>query len=85
MRDYLIGIAVLDPEGNLVRAGGRVVKNVAGYDLMKLHAGARGTLGLIVPLRSQLGARAASDAQRPCQREDARPRSRRNLGSRLEA
>jgi glycolate oxidase FAD binding subunit len=48
VRDYLIGIAVLDPGGNLVRAGGRVVKNVAGYDLMKLHAGARGTLGLIV-------------------------------------
>jgi glycolate oxidase FAD binding subunit len=48
VRDYLIGIAVLDPAGNLVRAGGRVVKNVAGYDLMKLHAGARGTLGWIV-------------------------------------
>jgi glycolate oxidase FAD binding subunit len=48
VRDYLIGIAVLDGAGNLVRAGGRVVKNVAGYDLMKLHAGARGTLGLIV-------------------------------------
>jgi glycolate oxidase FAD binding subunit len=48
VRDYLIGIAVLDGEGNLVRAGGRVVKNVAGYDLMKLHAGARGTLGMIV-------------------------------------
>jgi glycolate oxidase FAD binding subunit len=48
VRDYLLGIAVLDGDGNLVRAGGRVVKNVAGYDLMKLHAGARGTLGLIV-------------------------------------
>ena len=48
VRDYLIGITVLDARGRLVHAGGRVVKNVAGYDLMKLHTGARGTLGIIV-------------------------------------
>ncbi|MPZ50862.1 MAG: FAD-binding protein [Dehalococcoidia bacterium] len=46
-RDFLIGIAVATPEGETIRAGGRVVKNVAGYDLGKLHIGALGTLGVI--------------------------------------
>ncbi len=47
-RDYLIGIRVALPDGKLASAGGRVVKNVSGYDLMKLHYGALGTLGVIV-------------------------------------
>lgn len=47
LRDYLIGIEFLDDEGKLIHAGGRVVKNVAGYDLMKMHIGAYGTLGFI--------------------------------------
>jgi glycolate oxidase FAD binding subunit len=47
-RDFLIGIRVALPDGRLVSAGGRVVKNVSGYDLMKLHFGALGTLGVIV-------------------------------------
>ena len=47
-RDFLIGIRVALPDGRLVSAGGRVVKNVSGYDLMKLHYGALGTLGVIV-------------------------------------
>jgi glycolate oxidase FAD binding subunit len=46
-RDFLIGIAVATPAGEIVRSGGRVVKNVAGYDLGKLHIGALGTLGVI--------------------------------------
>src|SRR5438093_13472543 len=47
VRDWVIGIAVAYPSGKLARAGGKVVKNVAGYDLMKLHIGALGTLGVI--------------------------------------
>ena len=47
LRDYLIGIEFLDDEGKLIHAGGRVVKNVAGYDLMKMHVGAHGTLGFL--------------------------------------
>jgi glycolate oxidase FAD binding subunit len=47
-RDFLIGIRVALPDGRLASAGGRVVKNVSGYDLMKLHYGAMGTLGVIV-------------------------------------
>jgi len=47
-RDFLIGIRVALPDGKLASAGGRVVKNVSGYDLMKLHLGAMGSLGVIV-------------------------------------
>lgn len=47
-RRHLIGLTVLDSAGVARRAGGRVVKNVAGYDMMKLHTGALGTLGIIV-------------------------------------
>jgi glycolate oxidase FAD binding subunit len=47
-RDLLLGLAVVGAGGALVRGGGRVVKNVAGYDLPKLHVGALGSLGVIV-------------------------------------
>ncbi|MFC7533389.1 FAD-binding oxidoreductase [Actinoplanes sp. GCM10030250] len=46
-RDLLIGITVVRPDGQIARAGGKVVKNVAGYDLGKLYTGSFGTLGLI--------------------------------------
>jgi glycolate oxidase FAD binding subunit len=46
-RDLLIGITVIRPDGVIARSGGKVVKNVAGYDLGKLFAGSYGTLGLI--------------------------------------
>ena len=47
LRDYVIGISTVNDKGQEVKAGGRVVKNVAGYDLCKLHVGALGTLGII--------------------------------------
>jgi glycolate oxidase FAD binding subunit len=47
LRDYVIGISTVNDEGHESKAGGRVVKNVAGYDLCKLHVGALGTLGII--------------------------------------
>lgn len=47
-RDFVIGIRVALPDGRLASAGGRVVKNVSGYDMMKLHLGALGSLGVIV-------------------------------------
>jgi glycolate oxidase FAD binding subunit len=46
-RDLLIGITVVRADGTVARSGGKVVKNVAGYDLGKLFAGSAGTLGLI--------------------------------------
>ena len=48
VRDLILGIAVALPDGTVARAGGRVIKNVAGYDLAKLHCGALGTLGVVV-------------------------------------
>jgi glycolate oxidase FAD binding subunit len=50
LRDYVIGISFATDDGTEVKAGGRVVKNVAGYDLMKLQTGAVGTLGVITQL-----------------------------------
>ena len=46
-RDLLIGLTVVRPDGRIAHAGGKVVKNVAGYDLGKLYTGSYGTLGLI--------------------------------------
>ena len=48
VRDLLIGTRIALPDGTVVRSGGRVVKNVAGYDLNKLITGSFGTLGVIV-------------------------------------
>ena len=48
VRDHLIGLRVVLADGRIVKSGGQVVKNVAGYDLMKLFVGAFGSLGVIV-------------------------------------
>ena len=47
LRDLLLGVTVVLANGSLARSGGRVVKNVAGYDLPKLFIGAFGTLGVL--------------------------------------
>jgi glycolate oxidase FAD binding subunit len=54
LRDYVIGISVVNDEGQEVKAGGRVVKNVAGYDLCKLYIGSLGTLGVITQVTLKL-------------------------------
>ena len=48
LRDKVLGIRVVHPDGTATRAGGKVVKNVAGYDLCKLYTGSFGTLAAIV-------------------------------------
>lgn len=62
VRDWVIGIAVAYPSGKVARAGGKVVKNVAGYDLMKLHIGALGTLGVVAEVNLKVQAIPESEA-----------------------
>ena len=47
VRDMVLGLSFVRADGEIAKAGGRVVKNVAGYDLMKLFTGSYGTLGII--------------------------------------
>ena len=62
LRDYVIGISFVTDDGVEVKAGGRVVKNVAGYDLMKLQIGARGTLGVTTQLTLKVKPKPESSA-----------------------
>lgn len=55
-RDQVIGMQVVHADGHVTRAGGRVVKNVAGYDLCKMYAGSFGTLGIISELSFRMRA-----------------------------
>lgn len=61
-RDIVIGTRIANSDGKLTRAGGRVVKNVAGYDLNKLYVGSLGTVGVIVELGFKLSPLPPSEA-----------------------
>ncbi len=54
VRDMVLGIEFVRSDGKIVKAGGRVVKNVAGYDLMKLLTGSYGTLGILTQVTVRL-------------------------------
>jgi len=62
LRDLVIGVTVALPDGSVARAGGKVIKNVAGYDLAKLMTGAFGTLGVICQVSVRLHPRPAATA-----------------------
>jgi len=53
-RDMILGMKIATVEGKIIKTGGRVVKNVAGYDLGKLFIGSLGTLGVIVEANFKL-------------------------------
>ncbi|MGE5619245.1 MAG: FAD-binding oxidoreductase [Sphingomonadaceae bacterium] len=57
LRDMVIGTRTANVDGTLTRAGGRVVKNVTGYDLNKLHIGALGTVGMLVEVTLKVAPR----------------------------
>jgi glycolate oxidase FAD binding subunit len=60
-RDLLIGLTVVCADGSIVKGGGKVVKNVAGYDLPKLYVGSFGTLGVLVEATVRLRPRPDED------------------------
>jgi glycolate oxidase FAD binding subunit len=60
-RDLLLGLEFVNGRGEIVRAGGKVVKNVAGFDLSRLLTGSWGTLGVITELTLRLYARPRAD------------------------
>ena len=57
IRDWIIGMRVIDINGQVSKAGGRVVKNVTGYDLHKLYTGSLGTLAVIAEVSLKLRAK----------------------------
>jgi FAD/FMN-containing dehydrogenase len=56
MRDIVLGVEVVTGDGRIVRSGGKVVKNVAGFDLVRLQTGAFGTLGILTEVSVRLRA-----------------------------
>jgi len=62
MRDLVVGVTVALSDGSLAKAGGKVIKNVAGYDLGKLFTGSYGTLGLVVLVAVRLHPRPEENA-----------------------
>jgi glycolate oxidase FAD binding subunit len=72
MRDLVIGVTVVLADGTIASSGGKVVKNVAGYDLGKLFSGSRGRLGLIARVALRLHTRPAAEATVVAETEDPR-------------
>ncbi|MEZ4424714.1 MAG: FAD-binding protein [Gemmatimonadota bacterium] len=63
-RDLLLGATLVTGDGRVLRLGGRVVKNVAGFDLLKLAVGGRGRLGLLTDISARLHPRPVADELR---------------------
>lgn len=61
-RDYVLGLTVLGADGELLRYGGTVMKNVAGYDMARLHTGGLGSLGLVLDVSLKVLPRPAATA-----------------------
>src|SRR5262245_38906289 len=72
MRDLVIGVTIVLADGTIASSGGKVVKNVAGYDLGKLVSGSHGRLGLIARVALRLHTRAAAEATVVAETDDPR-------------
>jgi glycolate oxidase FAD binding subunit len=84
MRDLVIGVTLVLPGGLVASSGGKVVKNVAGYDLGKLFSGSRGRLGLIARVALRLHPRPAAEATVVAETDDPRTVWRELMRSQLE-
>jgi glycolate oxidase FAD binding subunit len=62
IRDHLLGVTFVTGDGRMIQSGGRVMKNVAGYDLTRLEAGAFGAFGVLVLVHLRLRALPRADA-----------------------
>ncbi|WP_085315695.1 glycolate oxidase subunit GlcE [Derxia lacustris] len=62
LRDYVLGARLLDGQGRVLRFGGQVMKNVAGYDVSRMLAGSLGTLGLLLDVTLKLLPRPVEEA-----------------------
>ncbi len=82
-KDYILGLEVVTPQGDIIRTGGQTMKGVVGYDLTKLMVGSEGTLGVITriviklhpPARSQEDDARASSIPSTGRRRRSRPSS----------
>lgn len=84
-RDQVIGLGFVTGKGDYVRSGGRVVKNVAGFDLTRLVIGSWGTLGVVTDVTLRLRARPETDATIALVLSDDSVRFRETLGAVAEA
>jgi glycolate oxidase FAD binding subunit len=62
VRDFVLGVTMMNGRGEILRFGGQVVKNVAGYDVARLIAGSLGTLGLILDVSIKVLPRPSAEA-----------------------
>jgi glycolate oxidase FAD binding subunit len=62
VRDFVLGVKIIDGRGEVMRFGGQVMKNVAGYDLSRLIAGSLGTLGIVLEVSLKVLPRAVAEA-----------------------
>ncbi len=80
-RDQVLGLTIVAGNGQVVRTGGRVVKNVAGFDLAKLVIGGHGAFGIVAEAHLRLRARPAADRTRAWAVGDAPALARRLLAA----
>jgi len=78
-RDFVLGVRMVDGTGQALRFGGQVIKNVAGYDVSRLMAGALGTLGLITEVSLKVLPRPAAEVSLQFELDEAAAIAKMNL------
>jgi glycolate oxidase FAD binding subunit len=71
VRDFVLGVRLIDGTGQPLRFGGRVIKNVAGYDVSRLMAGALGTLGLLTEVSLKVLPKPAAETTQQFELDEA--------------